>query len=556
MFLSSDSGGFDALVGNPPFVGGKKLTGLFGTDYRDHLVLYLADGRRGSADLCAYFFLRGQHVLRPGGCFGLLAVNTIAEGDTRQVGLEAMLRQGIALYAARPNFEWPGAAAVLASAVHGVRGSWQGIRRIHGATVPTISAFLSAEDEWSPKPLDANTGKSYIGSFVLGMGFTMTPDEAQVYIKQAHQNTEALFPFLNGEDLNSHPEQQASRWVINFWDWPLKRSAEDGHWASADERQRERWLRDGQVPPDYPDPVATDFPSLLRVVESSVKPERQRLDEKGEFALRNPLPQRWWQYADKRPALYHAIGRGCAFARHPEGWSEDASLRRVFAICRVTKYVAPAVCDPDQVFSDSIVVFAVEDWSEFSLLASSFHEVWARKNSSTLETRLRYLPSEIYETLPRPLTLGSELASLGEQFASGRSDWCNENGAGLTDFYNALHEPGRADSALSSLREVLAQIDHDLLAAYNWSDLSLDHGFHEVASLPANDRVRFTISEAARLEVLRRLAALNRQRYREEQEAAQSLQSALEERSTPRKRAGRPVAKKTGTTSGQPQLFD
>lgn len=228
VFLAPGSGGFDALVGNPPFVGGQKITGLFGTDYRDHLVLYLADGRRGSADLCAYFFLRAQQVLRPNGTFGLLAVNTIAEGDTRQVGLEAMLRQGVALYAAKPNFEWPGAAAVMASAVHGMCGDWHGLRRIHGAPASTISAFLSSEDEWSPKPLQASTGKSFQGSIVLGMGFTMSSEEAQAHIAVDKKNEEVLLPYLNGEDLNSHPQQQASRWVINFWDWPLDRAEDAG----------------------------------------------------------------------------------------------------------------------------------------------------------------------------------------------------------------------------------------------------------------------------------------------------------------------------------------
>lgn len=554
VFSASGGGGFDAMVGNPPFVGGKKLTGLFGTDYRDHLVLYLADDRRGSADLCAYFFLRAMQVLRPGGTFGLLAVNTIAEGDTRQVGLEAMLRQGVALFAARPNFEWPGAAAVVASAVHGRRGEWHGTRRINGAVVPTISAFLSAEDEWSPKPLQANAGKSFIGSYVLGMGFTMSTEGAQAHIAHDARNAEALFPYLNGEDLNSHPQQQASRWVVNFWDWPLDRSIEDGTWASADERQRDMWMRDGRVPVDYPGKVAADYPDLLAILEASVKPERQRRDDDGTFALRSPLPQRWWHYADKRPALYHAIGRGSSFARHPDDWAEDFQLARVFAICRVTKFVAPATCGPNQTFSDSIVVFTSQDWSEFSLLVSSLHEVWARKNSSSLETRLRYLPSDIYETLPRPNAIGDEAANAGERFAHDRDLWCRTNAGGLTDFYNVFHDESHQDAHLATLRTLLAEIDRALLAAYGWADLNPEHGFHEVTSLPANDRVRFTISETARLEVLRRLSALNRQRYQEEQDATRSVEAAQEAltNAQPRRRGRKP--RSPGATL-QPDMF-
>ena len=275
VFLHTDHPGFDALIGNPPFVGGQKITGLLGTDYRDYQVLHQAGGRRGSADLCAYFFLRAGSVVRAGGNFGLLAVNTIAEGDTRQVGLEAMLTGGFSIYAAQPNFPWPGSAAVVASAVHVHRGVWHGSYRLSGHAVPTISAFLSAEDEWSPKPLKANANKSFQGSIVLGMGFTMSEAAAQALIARDAKNAEVLFPYLNGEDLNSDPEQKPSRWVINFWDWPLARDA-SGVWAEADEDQHDRWLREGRVPQDYPGRVAEDFPELIEIVRREVKPERGR----------------------------------------------------------------------------------------------------------------------------------------------------------------------------------------------------------------------------------------------------------------------------------------
>ena len=101
-----DNPGFDAFVGNPPFLGGQRITGILGTVYRDWLVKYIAEGRRGSADLVAYFYLRAWSLLRDGGNFGLLAVNTIAEGDTRQVGLESMAKMGAVIYAASPNEPW------------------------------------------------------------------------------------------------------------------------------------------------------------------------------------------------------------------------------------------------------------------------------------------------------------------------------------------------------------------------------------------------------------------------------------------------------------------
>ncbi|WP_146774906.1 hypothetical protein, partial [Pseudomonas sp. MWU12-2115] len=123
-------------------------------------------------------------MLKPNGNLGLLAVNTIAEGDTRQVALEAMLRAGYSIYAAVPNFEWPGAAVVVASAVYLHRGLWGGLYCLNGEIVPTISAFLSSETEWSPMPLVANANKSFIGSYVLGTGFVIREEEANELIDE------------------------------------------------------------------------------------------------------------------------------------------------------------------------------------------------------------------------------------------------------------------------------------------------------------------------------------------------------------------------------------
>lgn len=108
-----------------------------------------------------------------------------------------------------------------------------------------------------------------------------------------------MFPYLNGEDLNSRPDQSPSRWVINFFDWPLNRSG-SGRWAAADDKQRKAWLRSGIVPADYPDPVAADYPELLEIVQEKVKPER----DKNNRAIRR---ERWWQYAERAPALYATI---------------------------------------------------------------------------------------------------------------------------------------------------------------------------------------------------------------------------------------------------------
>ncbi len=187
--------GFDGIVGNPPFLGGKRITGAAGDAYRDWLITYLADGRRGSADLVAYFFLRAWSLLCNEGCLGLLAVNTIAEGDTRQVGLEAMVKAGAVIYSAYPNEPWPGKAAVVTSRVHVHRGAWVGPLLLNGQVSKFISAYLSDQDEWSPKRLKNNERIAFQGSVVVGMGFVLDGAAASEMIKSDVKNADVVFPY-------------------------------------------------------------------------------------------------------------------------------------------------------------------------------------------------------------------------------------------------------------------------------------------------------------------------------------------------------------------------
>ncbi|MBL0266377.1 MAG: hypothetical protein IPQ05_21560 [Leptospiraceae bacterium] len=98
--------------------------------------------------------------------------------------------------------------------------------------ISAISSYLTKQSrvEGNPFQLKANEGKSFIGSYVLGMGFVLEPEEAEALIRKNPKNKNCLYPYLNGEDLNSRPDQSPSRWVIQFFDWPLNRSA-SGKWG-------------------------------------------------------------------------------------------------------------------------------------------------------------------------------------------------------------------------------------------------------------------------------------------------------------------------------------
>ncbi len=481
-------GGFDAIVGNPPFLGGQKITGVLGTDYRNYLVTHLARGQRGSADLCAYFLLRARQLLRDGGGFGMLATNTIAQGDTREVGLEQLARGGDAILRAVPSRKWPGTANLEVAQVWVYRRGWSGEYVLDDRPVGGITPFLTPPGTVSGKPyrLAANANKSFQGSIVLGMGFVLKPAEAQALIATDGRNRDVLLPYLNGEDLNSRPDQSPSRWVINFRDWPLRRGAR-GRWLDADDDQRIKWLRAGVVPNDYPDPVATDYPDCLKIVEDKVKPERERSNRK-------VYRERWWQYAEKRPDLYAMI----------------AGMGRVLVLCIVTHHVGFGLAPADQVFAHRLVVFPISEPDRFAILQSNIHEPWARAYSSQLETRLNYSPSDCFETFPFPASWNG-LAAVGQNYYDHRQSIMRARNQGLTKTYNRFHDPRESAADIRQLRTLHVEMDRAAAAAYSWTDLDLGHGFHDTTQ-----GVRFTISAAARQEVLTRLLRLNHDRYADE----------------------------------------
>jgi hypothetical protein len=156
--------GFDAIVGNPPFIGGQKITSALGTDYRDYLVQHIAKGKRGSADLVAYFFLRVNSLLRAGGHCGLVATNTVAQGDTREVGLDQLAESGRTIYRAVPSRPWGGTAALEVAHVWMRNGDgWKGDIMLEEQKVSGITPLLTEVSTVSGKPhrLVANRDKSF-----------------------------------------------------------------------------------------------------------------------------------------------------------------------------------------------------------------------------------------------------------------------------------------------------------------------------------------------------------------------------------------------------------
>jgi hypothetical protein len=304
--------------------------------------------------------------------------------------------------------------------------------------------------------------------------------------------------------------------VINFSEWPLNRE----HSTIS-----------------YHGSVANDYPDCLNIVEMRVRPARLELQDTN--SVNKAHKKLWWIYANTRPELHAAI----------------ADLKRVLVTSRVSAHHFVSFVPTDYVFSDRLVVFALDSFDYFTILSSTLHDCWAhRPGTTTHETRNTYFPEKAFGTFPLPRSKSDSILTVGEQYERLRNLVTLERNEGLTKTYNRFHNPDESSHDIQKLRDLHVEMDIAVAAAYGWSDLQLDHGFHET-----KQGIRFTISEPARREVLQRLLKLNHERYAEE--VKQGLHG---KKKTEPKKASKPAKKSTPRTKKapnppefqQPRLFD
>lgn len=475
-------GGFDCILGNPPYLGGTDLSGTYGHPFCHHVKWAYAP--TGLSDLVIYFLRRIFGLLKERGFTGLITTNSIRDGDIRADGLERVVDQGGEINMAVRSVRWPGRAKIIVSLVGVHKGLWKGPRNLDGRNVSVISPFLEDfKDQGAPFTLAENDGLLAEGSKWLGDGFILTPDVADKLIADDPLCVEVIRPILNGEEITDHPTQSAKRFTIYFAD----RSEEDA-----------RRFR----------------PAFDHVVEF-VKPDR---DVHHEEAVR----RKWWLFKRPTCALYKAI----------------ADKERCFAFSRHTKHWAVTAIPTDLLFSEALKVLMTDRWDMYAAFQSTLHEVWARKYSGAIKQDLRYSPSKCFTTYAFPesvrLAEDGELRSLGERYHEHRKALMLSLWLGLTDIYNLFHrrdlkpehvtkvskktaEDAEAGyNGILELRRLHRELDLAVRDAYGWTDVDLGHDFHEVDTLPENDRVRYTISPAARKDILCRLLLLNHERATEE----------------------------------------
>ena len=473
-----ERGGFDCILGNPPYLGDKALSGTYGHAFCECMKWRYAP--TGLSDLVVYFLRRIHGLLRDGGFTAIITTNSIVDGDVRKDGLEQIVAAGAQINMAVRGMKWPGAANLVVSLLAVHRGAWNGPRMLDNHPVELINAFFEEGEELGrADKISENAAKVFTGYYWLGGGFLLSHSEAQDMVAIDPRNADVVFPVINGKEINDEPDQAPGRSIINFRDWPIER--------------------------------AREFVAPFSVVEDKVKPYRSNKNRARNRDL-------WWIYGEHRPGLTRAI----------------FDLSHCFASARTTKHLCLSALPADYVFSDALNVFTTDRWDLFTVVQSTLHEVWARKYSGSLETRLRYSPSDCFDTFAFPAglwqTADPGLAEIGESYHAHRKELMRFLWLGLTKTYNLFHardlspemvaKVSKKDAvtsaagfeALLELRHLHVALDIAVRDSYGWQDLDLEHDFHEVETLPENDRVRYTIGPAARREVLKRLLAENHAR--------------------------------------------
>ncbi len=402
----------DAIIGNPPFLGSQLIRKNLGDQY----IAWLSSAFGvGVKDLCVYWFRKTHEALEPGQRAGLVGTNSIAQNRAREASLEYIVNGGGVITDAVSSQKWPGDAKVHVSIVNWVKSpaSPPTEYSLDGAAVDHINSSLTAGVAAPAARLAANGGKSFQGPIPVGEGFVLDADTARALLADATVDyAPVVRPYLVGEDIANQVNQGPSRWIIDFATMPLEQ--------------------------------AIKYPRALDIVRDRVKPMR-------DVMVHRARRERWWMFGA------NAVGMRSVLA----------PLARYAALGRVGKRALLAWQDSAVCPSDQTVVFAFDDDYSMGILLSRAHDAWAWSRSSTLETRLRYTPTSVFETFPWPDPVTpeqrAEVAAAASDLYARRSELCTEHGLGLTKLYNLMDDGGFRDLAALHKR-----LDAAVAKAYGW----------------------------------------------------------------------------------------
>ena len=399
----------DAIIGNPPFLGGKKLRIELGDEYAEKIYKAFPDVK-GQPDFCVFWFRKASDLLADKGRGGLVGTNSIAQVSGRKASLDYIVNNGGIIHDAISTQVWSGDAAVHVSIVNWVK-SQQKQNFLDNIEVLFISSSLKYETSvTNAKILKANQNFSFQACELSGKGFIISEEEAREWISKDGKNKEVLKPMIDGRTLIN--SCLTLDWVIDFNNLSIEEVSEY------------------QLP--------------FQRVQEKVKPER---DKNREVSRRN----NWWRFGRERPNMRQAI----------------SSLSCYFAIPKIAKWVIFTPVDISILPCEANMVIASDDFYILGIINSQIHQIWVKAQSSTLEDRTRYTNTTCFETFPFPQTadikIVQQIRSKAEELHQYRTQQMETKQWGITTLYNKFfHEPS------SQLYKLHQQLDKLVMTAYNF----------------------------------------------------------------------------------------
>jgi hypothetical protein len=400
----------NAIIGNPPFLGGKKLRQELGDNYTEKVYQQFPEVK-GQTDFCVFWFRKAHNNLDAQGRAGLVGTNSISQNVSRNASLDYIVSQNGFIYEAVSTQVWSGEANVHVSIVN-----WSKEKPaqyfLDNIQVSRISTSLTNQvSVENAKRLNVNQNISFQSCELSGKGFIISEEEAQEWIKKDSKNKKVLKPMLDGKSLINlfHKKE----WVIDFNDLSL----ED----------------------------ASEYKLPFERVKKKVKPER---DENKEQLRR----ENWWKHGRSRSAMRKAlIGLSC-----------------YFAIPKIIKYILFQPVDISILPCEANMVIASQDFYILGILTSKIHRIWVKAKSSTLKGDTRYTNTTCFETFPFPQTATKKIVEKIREtmikLHEYRTEQMEKKQWGITQLYNNFFT-----ESSSQLYKLHQQLDKLAMEAYGFN---------------------------------------------------------------------------------------
>ncbi len=462
-----ERGRFDAVVGNPPFLGGHKISPAYGANVESWIKLDLA-GLAGSADICAHFIRRAWSLTANGGSMGIIGSERVGQGKTALMSTGKLVSSGF-LYRAVARFEWPGEAKTHAAKIWAARVSATETAleptlncQVVGGISVSLSDISQADMSRAEKltlPFKAGRGVLLYGNG----GFILEKTDPLIDSLNPIERM-SLRPYVNGDSLMSG--QPPDKLAID---------------ADAFETEGE---------------LFEEMPLLASHLHKHVKPYRDTITSQIHET-------RYWSFWDKRLALFAQLSQ----------------LKR-FVVCSLDTRVPVFVFSRSHtsLYMDGVVVIATDQDSVIGVLNSIFHFSWFERARTPRGNASKYVITRCLRQFPFPDLSTNSLASAASEFVRSR-DVALAEYVSITDLYNAFDSRTTSDPLIDEMRLRQMDLDRTACAAYGWSDLDLDgvYGFYETCGSE-----RFIANAQVREEIRSRLLEENLQQAAGHGEASKS----------------------------------